>query len=279
MTAAEIRQAIRRGIREPRAVTVTNSQIDAVVLRGVIVLGLKIKATDESFFNKRTSLTSNTHVFSWPSDCMTILKVWDMEDNAGDITDATNASPINIELVDHGYSSDDIVVVHDVAGNTAANDTWKITVVDDDNFTLNGSTGNAAYTSGGKAYKEPDSMPEITKILLSESTQANDNHWYPREKTIVVDDPDFTDDIIVDYIGRPDAVGDIPSEYHEGLVAFGVIMLMKAPKPEAKGYLDKQRSLDFHKGVWDLVSSQIQETLKASTEPVNIPDTHDYSID
>ncbi|MBN2492864.1 MAG: hypothetical protein JXQ29_18590, partial [Planctomycetes bacterium] len=36
-----------------------------------------------------------------------------------------------------------------MAGTTAANGTWRITVLTDDSFELDGSTGNGAYTSGG----------------------------------------------------------------------------------------------------------------------------------
>ena len=71
-----------------------------------------------------------------------------------DITDATNASPIVIEVVGHGLQTNSYVIVLDVLGNTAANnsgsiDTWQITVVDADHFELNDSEGNGAYTSGG----------------------------------------------------------------------------------------------------------------------------------
>lgn len=38
-----------------------------------------------------------------------------------------------------------------MGGNTAANGTWNVTVIDPNNFTLNGSAGNGAYTSGGFA--------------------------------------------------------------------------------------------------------------------------------
>lgn len=71
-----------------------------------------------------------------------------------EVTDATNASPINIETAEeHGYATGDSIIVAGVLGNTAANGTHTITVVDALNFTLDDSTGNAAYTSGGSAVK------------------------------------------------------------------------------------------------------------------------------
>lgn len=65
------------------------------------------------------------------------------------ITAASNASPIQITSAAHGRSTGDSVTITGVGGNTAANGSWSITVVDANNFTLNGSTGNGAYTSGG----------------------------------------------------------------------------------------------------------------------------------
>jgi Ubiquitin-activating enzyme E1 FCCH domain len=51
--------------------------------------------------------------------------------------------------VPHFYSTGDSVTIRNVLGNTAANGTWTITVTGSTTFTLNGSTGNGAYISGG----------------------------------------------------------------------------------------------------------------------------------
>jgi len=66
-----------------------------------------------------------------------------------DITGATNASPIVITIVAHEYETGDQVLIADVLGNDAANGDWSITVLTDDTFSLTGSTGDGAYTSGG----------------------------------------------------------------------------------------------------------------------------------
>jgi hypothetical protein len=66
------------------------------------------------------------------------------------ITGASNGTPpIQITAPAHGYGSGETVVISGVVGNTAANGTWQITVLDANNFTLTGSTGNGAYVSGG----------------------------------------------------------------------------------------------------------------------------------
>lgn len=65
------------------------------------------------------------------------------------ITGATFASPVVITAVAHGFTEGDLVTVDGVGGNTAANGSWYAANVSTDGLTLSGSTGNAAYTSGG----------------------------------------------------------------------------------------------------------------------------------
>lgn len=77
-----------------------------------------------------------------------------MRDNAAiiTITNATNAAPIAITTsAAHGLSTGNFVTQQNVGGNTAANGTFRITVTGATSYTLDGSSGNAAYTSGGIA--------------------------------------------------------------------------------------------------------------------------------
>lgn len=67
----------------------------------------------------------------------------------GSITGATNASPIVVTSTAHGLNSGTRVTVQGVGGNTNANADWIITVIDANTFSLNGSSGNSNYTSGG----------------------------------------------------------------------------------------------------------------------------------
>lgn len=69
--------------------------------------------------------------------------------NTGSVTDATNASPIVITSAAHGLTTGTRVTVADVGGNTAANGDFNVTVLSSSTFSLDGSTGNGAYTSGG----------------------------------------------------------------------------------------------------------------------------------
>jgi len=69
--------------------------------------------------------------------------------DTGSITGATNASPIVITSASHGLTTGTRVTITGVGGNTAANGSFIITNVSSSTFSLDGSTGNGAYTSGG----------------------------------------------------------------------------------------------------------------------------------
>lgn len=75
------------------------------------------------------------------------------------ITGATNASPIVITSATHELSSGDVIRVSSVGGNTAANGDWQITKVDSNSFSLDGSTGNSNYTSGGTWTADSCALP------------------------------------------------------------------------------------------------------------------------
>jgi hypothetical protein len=67
----------------------------------------------------------------------------------GSITAASNAAPIVITSSNHGLVTGDTVTIGGVLGNTKANGTVTITVLDANTFQLNGITGNGDYTGGG----------------------------------------------------------------------------------------------------------------------------------
>lgn len=69
--------------------------------------------------------------------------------SGGTITGASNATPIVITSAGHLLTNSTRVTIAGVLGNTAANGDWQITAIDANTFSLNGSVGNGAYTSGG----------------------------------------------------------------------------------------------------------------------------------
>ena len=73
-----------------------------------------------------------------------------VENAGGTITGASKATPIVITTsVPHGLTTGMIVKVEGVGGNTAANDTWTITVISSTTFSLDTSAGTVAYSGGG----------------------------------------------------------------------------------------------------------------------------------
>lgn len=75
--------------------------------------------------------------------------------SSGEVTSATNASPIVITSAGHGLATGDYVHVTGCEGLTAANNTlpsgnrllWQITKIDDNSFSLDGSQGNGTYSN------------------------------------------------------------------------------------------------------------------------------------
>jgi hypothetical protein len=66
------------------------------------------------------------------------------------VSAATNASPIQITTsTTNTLVTGQMVTISGVGGNLAANKTYTVTVLNNTQFTLDGSTGNGAYTSGG----------------------------------------------------------------------------------------------------------------------------------
>lgn len=80
---------------------------------------------------------------------------------AKNITGATKTNPITITCTAHGFSTGDLVVINNVGGTTAANNTgsniyWTITVINSNSFTLNSSNGTSSGTylaNTGTVYK------------------------------------------------------------------------------------------------------------------------------
>jgi hypothetical protein len=96
----------------------------------------------------------------------------------GVVANASSASPIQITSKNHGLVNNMQVTVTGVQGNTAANGQWTVTVVDNDNFTLGGSTGSGSYTSGGTWSTNPAVLPggQITAATNAAPIQITSNN-------------------------------------------------------------------------------------------------------
>jgi len=271
MLQPAITSAIRSQIKEPTPKRLTDTQIEAVVLRGVPMLGLKIKEKDPSYFNERVSVTSNSNVFSFPIGCKTLDKVWDYSGRAITITGAANngSGLIRITAASHSFADGAIVRIHDVTGCTEANGAWKIDYVSDSTFDLLGSTFANAYVSGGKVFQEKTDMVEIVKINMADQTNNNAYAYFLRKRQIIIDDVTYDSDIIIDYEGAASVLADIPDEYHEYLISWGVVNLMEL-KPDEKDYEEKIKNLNFHKAMMMNVLDDISRSFDTNSEPSRI---------
>ena len=72
----------------------------------------------------------------------------------GYITDASNTSPIVITSKDHRLEEGDTVEIKDVSGNTSANGVFRISPINDNQFSIDPSSGNENYSSGGSWAKQ-----------------------------------------------------------------------------------------------------------------------------
>jgi hypothetical protein len=94
------------------------------------------------------------------------------------ITAATNASPIAVTTLNNvPFITGDTVNIGGVLGNTAANGTFVITKTGANTFTLNGSTGNGAYTSGG-AVEGPAAFGSTGSLSFGADDIAYNNQWH-----------------------------------------------------------------------------------------------------
>lgn len=83
------------------------------------------------------------------SNLSPISAAYEATGTTGTITSATNASPIVVTSAGHGLPTGATVKIEGVVGNTSANNTWIITVIDGDTFSLDDSHGTAEYVASG----------------------------------------------------------------------------------------------------------------------------------
>jgi hypothetical protein len=74
------------------------------------------------------------------------------------ITNATNSSNLLITSPGHGLQTGDEIRITGVLGNTAANGTFKVSVVDGNTFRLDNAAGNSTYGGGGNWVRLNDTI-------------------------------------------------------------------------------------------------------------------------
>jgi hypothetical protein len=90
------------------------------------------------------------------------------------LSNATNANPIQCTTTtNHGMQTDDFVDINGVLGNLNANGRWRINRIDPTNFTLVGSIGSAAYTSGGSVKKLTETDYPLATLDAGQGASIN----------------------------------------------------------------------------------------------------------
>src|SRR5574344_1845797 len=90
------------------------------------------------------------------------------------VSNATNATPIVITAVGHGFLTGDKVQISGVGGNTAANGVFTITKIGADTFSLDGSVGNGAFSSNGTAVIYPSADDNlVNKVYVDNENLKN----------------------------------------------------------------------------------------------------------
>ena len=274
MNETEIKRRIRRGIREPKPKFTDDSDLDASIDDAINIIGQRLLANEPEYFKKRISLNSNTNIFALPSDCDRALKIWDLGSNALSVSAAADNGSGLIRITTsavHGLATGDIVTIHDVAGTTEANETWQVTVIDTTNFDLVGSTFSNAYTSGGKVFKEDADLIPVIRTTSNEALATDTYKWYLQGSNIVVDDPEYTYDLILNYRYVPSTIAEIPAKFHIGIVAYGVIDLIQVPPSDDKMFRDMQNSYKRHLELWQ-ASYEMIDNFGISRESKSLSD-------
>ncbi len=278
MDEATLNILIRAAIREPQPRRVSDAILTASKQKAVNLIGQRLLGAEPDYFRKRVSLSSYTNRFSLPSDLDHLLAVWDMETNALSVSGAADNGSGAIRITTsaaHGLATGDIVTIHDVAGTTEANSTWAVTYVDSTNFDLQNSTFANGYTSGGKVFEEKN-YDRIVRTESSENLATDDTKWYLDGSVIVVDDPDFTYDVIINYRYTPSttvetALTQIPEKFHFGIESFCVLDLAPIAADTPDDYKKLQPTLEIHTGLLSQAMMMI-DNFKISQESKALSD-------
>lgn len=107
--------------------------------------------------------------------------------SAVSITSSTNASPIQITKTSHGFVTGDIVNITGHNTNTSANGVWKVTRVDDNNYTLDGSVGVGTGGASGTATKCNWQVVELPSALTYNINRCgHEGNWTSAQGSNVV---------------------------------------------------------------------------------------------
>lgn len=101
------------------------------------------------------------------------------------ITGSTNATPIVVTVSAHGLVTGDYVLIHDHSTNTNANGVWKVTYVDANKVSLDGSVGNGTGGYSGYLRNITGKVVELSSAVTKTITNC-DKVWTAANSASVV---------------------------------------------------------------------------------------------
>ena len=128
------------------------------------------------------------------------LVLWDGSNHpTQNIESSTNTAPISVKITGHGYTTGDVVTIAGHVTNTAANGTWTITKTDNNNFTLDNSTGIGIGGATGTA------LQSSFTVIMNEISFNSDYYvrWIQctKDKIFIglTNKNDYVSSIVVEY--------------------------------------------------------------------------------
>lgn len=186
----------------------------------------------------------------------------------GTITGASNATPIVITSTAHGLTTGSVVKITGVGGNTSANNTWTITVLTANTFSLNDSSGQAAYTGGGTWVSGVSTItytgvpaatdPQVRRRQVLRNTDGQTDAFY-----VDVD----TTDLSSSSLSSTRADSDLDDQTSQAILdeAGGLLANRHTPPPNNKAVLCHHLDRMFAAGQVDYSRGSVKVTFGSTT--------------
>jgi endoglucanase Acf2 len=141
----------KHGLSTGSQVTITGVQGNTAANGTFLVTKIDADHFSLSGSKGNGAFTANTGSFVVAANPYSLTAVAVNTPTLRPVSGATNVdkSPIKLTIVNHHLTTGARITVTGVSGNTAANGTFTVTVVDSNTVTLDNSAGNGAYTGGG----------------------------------------------------------------------------------------------------------------------------------
>lgn len=294
-TMAEIISAIRREIREPSPVTISDTEIEGFVLEGMDFLWDALVMADDTLAMTKGILYSASYEYALPTDFDHIKAVNDPMRRGYMIDGFTPATAV-ISITGHPYNDGDLLIVDGLEGvgtkstvttdgestlrNNRLNGVIHTVTVSGDNITLLNTAVVGTYESGtGSVIKWDTNYRKLNPISPLDSYKRNKYEYYITGNMLIRDKEDFYQAgvqqwLVIDYVRRPswkvrtgldpNYLSDIPRRFHYALESYGVIRSIRIPEEGTGLFTQMKEKLTFHQNQWDKTLDVIAATSRSS---------------